>query len=195
MGSVRAGSLLPAGRCAGGDRRRRLSLHLLLTAACCCVVQSGVSRVDGSASGASNARHTLVFDGDCGFCSQCARFAARRLPTGVDVIAWQEVPRLADYGLTMDQVERGVCWVDRSGVVWDRHRGVARILVAMGRGWAVLGMVMDLPGLRIAAAVGYRLVARYRHLLPGGTPACRVAGRSSTARAEHETGGGAGRIP
>jgi hypothetical protein len=30
------------------------------------------------------------------------------------------------------------------------------------------------PPFSIAAAIGYRLVARYRYLLPGGTPACAV---------------------
>jgi hypothetical protein len=33
---------------------------------------------------------------------------------------------------------------------------------------------MALPGIRQLAGVVYRLVAKYRHKLPGGTPACKL---------------------
>jgi predicted DCC family thiol-disulfide oxidoreductase YuxK len=33
---------------------------------------------------------------------------------------------------------------------------------------------MRLPGLRQLSAWGYRMVARNRHRLPGGTPACEM---------------------
>jgi hypothetical protein len=32
-----------------------------------------------------------------------------------------------------------------------------------------------LPGIRAVAAVLYRLIARIRHLMPGGSSACKVA--------------------
>jgi hypothetical protein len=33
---------------------------------------------------------------------------------------------------------------------------------------------MGLPGIRQSAGLVYRLIARYRHKMPGGTPACRL---------------------
>jgi predicted DCC family thiol-disulfide oxidoreductase YuxK len=33
---------------------------------------------------------------------------------------------------------------------------------------------MNVPGVRQIAGFVYRLVAKYRHRLPGGTPACKL---------------------
>ena len=35
------------------------------------------------------ARPVFLFDGDCAFCSTCARFIERRIPTSAFVEAWQ----------------------------------------------------------------------------------------------------------
>jgi len=43
-----------------------------------------------------------------------------------------------------------------------------------GRPWRFLGHLLVTPPFSWVAAVGYALVARYRHLLPGGTPACAL---------------------
>ncbi len=40
--------------------------------------------------------------------------------------------------------------------------------------WAVAGRILLAPPVSWVAPLGYRLVARYRHRLPGGTPACKV---------------------
>jgi predicted DCC family thiol-disulfide oxidoreductase YuxK len=37
-----------------------------------------------------------------------------------------------------------------------------------------VGRILLSPPMRPLAAVGYRIVARYRYRLPGATPACRV---------------------
>jgi len=41
-------------------------------------------------------------------------------------------------------------------------------------GWRFLGILMDTPPFSLFANLGYRLVARFRYLLPGATPACKV---------------------
>src|SRR3712207_1142233 len=38
---------------------------------------------------ASATRPTFVYDGDCAFCTACARFIERRIPADVDVVPWQ----------------------------------------------------------------------------------------------------------
>lgn len=45
-------------------------------------------------------------------------------------------------------------------------------------GWRFLGVLLDTPPFSWLAAAGYALVARYRYLLPGGTPACRIGSAS-----------------
>src|SRR5207248_7918382 len=45
---------------------------------------------------------TLVFDGDCGFCTATARFIERRIPTSARVVPWQRLD-LDDVGLTREQ--------------------------------------------------------------------------------------------
>lgn len=114
----------------------------------------------------------LVFDGDCAFCTASARWVERRLPTGAVVVPWQRAD-LPALGLTPEDVATSVWWIDGDG----RHRGevaVARALVAAGRPWSVIGRLLLARAVRPLAGAGYRLVARNRHRLPGGTAACRL---------------------
>lgn len=116
----------------------------------------------------------LIYDGDCGFCTVSAKWAERRLPAGTPVVAWQQLDDLAERGLSVDDVTSAAYWVDREGRNHRGEQGVAAALVAIGGGWAVVGRVMAAPPVRWLAAPVYRLVARYRHRLPGGTAACRL---------------------
>jgi predicted DCC family thiol-disulfide oxidoreductase YuxK len=118
-------------------------------------------------------RPMLIFDGDCGFCTTTANWAGRRLPDDVRVVAWQFV-ELDDLGLTVDDVTTAAWWVDRWGHAHRGAQAAARALVAMGAPWAALGWIGRVPPASWVAAGLYRLVARYRYRLPGGTPACRL---------------------
>jgi len=114
----------------------------------------------------------LVFDGDCGFCTTSAAIA-RRLAPGLTVVPWQRVD-LASLGLDVAACADAVQLVRDDGTHVSGAAAVAGVLRAAGGLWAALGRLMDLPGLRVVAAAAYRVVARNRHLLPGGTPACRT---------------------
>ena len=116
---------------------------------------------------------TLVFDGDCAFCTRCADVARRVLPAEVQVSAWQ-LTDLAALGTDAERARTEVLWVDRDGAVSGGAPAVARALRAAGRGWAVLGVLLSVPPLRWLAPPVYRLVAANRHRLPGGTAACRL---------------------
>ena len=76
-------------------------------------------------------------------------------------------------GLTRDEVRSAAWWVDELG----RSRGhfaIARALT-FGSGWsAVAGHALLVPPFRWIGAAVYPAVARWRHRLPGGTPACRI---------------------
>jgi len=115
----------------------------------------------------------LVFDGDCAFCSSCARLLERIGPEA-EIIAWQ-LADLGELGITSEQAAEAVSWVEPDGTVRTGHEAIAAVLGAAGRPWRVAGRVMLLPVVSPLAAVGYRLVARNRHRLPGGTPACSAS--------------------
>ncbi len=114
---------------------------------------------------------TLVFDGDCGFCTTSAGWA-RRIAPGAAVVAWQQADLAA---LGVDRAAAAaVQYVDAGGRVSGGAAAVASYLVGAGRVWRLLGWFLLLPGVRAVAALGYRLVADNRYRLPGGTPACRL---------------------
>ncbi|WP_369136802.1 thiol-disulfide oxidoreductase DCC family protein [Modestobacter versicolor] len=116
---------------------------------------------------------TLVFDGDCAFCTRSADLARRALPPDVDVVAWQFAD-LAALGTTAARAQTEVLWVDRDGAVSGGAPAVARALRAAGLPWSVPGWVLTVPPVRWVAPFVYRLVAANRYRLPGGTPACRT---------------------
>jgi predicted DCC family thiol-disulfide oxidoreductase YuxK len=119
-------------------------------------------------------RPTLVYDGDCGFCTRCAEWIRPRIPQGHDVVAWQELPDLEALGLTAADVARASYWIDADGRPHGGERGVAMALNEIGGFWTVVGRMLLLPPIRTLAAPLYGLIARYRHRLPGGSAACNV---------------------
>jgi predicted DCC family thiol-disulfide oxidoreductase YuxK len=115
---------------------------------------------------------TLVYDGDCGFCTTSAG-VARRIGRGVTTEAWQ-LADLERLGVSSAEAAGAVQFVSAGGAVSSGAEAVARFLVAAGGAWAAVGRLLLLPGVRHVAAGVYRVVARFRYRLPGGTPACRL---------------------
>ena len=117
-------------------------------------------------------RPVLIYDGDCGFCTTCARFLERIGPDA-DIVAWQ-LTDLAELGLTEEQAADAVQWVAVDGTVRSGHEAIAAVLSSAGRIWRIAGRLIVLPGVSWLAARAYRLTADNRYRLPGGTPACRM---------------------
>jgi predicted DCC family thiol-disulfide oxidoreductase YuxK len=114
----------------------------------------------------------FVYDGDCSFCTTCAEFIERRIPTHARVVPWQFAD-LDGLGLTQAQCEESVQWVssDRRGSGPD---AIALLLKDAGRWWQFAGGFLELGPVRLAAGPAYRWIADHRHLLPGGTAACSL---------------------
>jgi predicted DCC family thiol-disulfide oxidoreductase YuxK len=119
---------------------------------------------------------TFVYDGDCSFCTSCARFIERRIPSHATVVPWQfaDLPTL---GLTQAQAEEAVQWVGEDGTIASGPDAIALLLRDAGRLWQVPGRALQTTGVRAAAWPAYRWVAGHRHLLPGGTAACALPPR------------------
>jgi predicted DCC family thiol-disulfide oxidoreductase YuxK len=123
---------------------------------------------------AGRARHrpVLVFDGDCAFCTSCARLLERIGPEA-EIVAWQ-LTDLDRLGVTAAEAAEAVRWVGTDGTVRGGHEAIAAVLEAAGWPWRLAGRAILLPGISSLAAVGYRWVARNRQRLPGGTAACAI---------------------
>jgi predicted DCC family thiol-disulfide oxidoreductase YuxK len=118
----------------------------------------------------------LIYDGDCGFCTSCANWLAARWHGPARAVPWQFLAddELSAFGLTRAETRAAVWWIDGEGRASRGSAAIARALTA-GSGWpAAVGHVLLVPPASWIGAAAYPLVARWRHLLPGGTPACRL---------------------
>jgi predicted DCC family thiol-disulfide oxidoreductase YuxK len=118
----------------------------------------------------------LIFDGDCGFCTNTANYIKANSSVEIDVQPWQWL-ELADYGLTKEQASAKVQMVV-NGKNFAGHKAFAKMLRIQKQWWfKVLGGLMVTPPFSWGARVAYYFVAKYRHKLPGGTPACELKPR------------------
>ena len=122
-------------------------------------------------------RPELIYDGDCGFCTASASWLSRRW-SGADApraIPWQELSaeRAGQLQLSPDDFAGSAWWVD-GDCVEGGSRAIAHALEASHGLWAVAGRTLLVPPVSWVAPLGYRVVARYRHLLLRGTSACKT---------------------
>lgn len=114
----------------------------------------------------------LIFDGDCGFCSSCVDVVKRYVNVDVQYLPYQRAD-LTALGLTAEQCAESVKFRDARGRWHSGSAAIGRLLLGSGVVWRPLGALIVAPGMRLFAEAVYRVVARYRHRLPGGTPACQ----------------------
>lgn len=112
---------------------------------------------------------TVIFDGGCGFCTRWVQWAIEHAREPFAAVPYQAASP-DRYGLTFDQARESVWWIE-DNVQLDGHRAVARILRACRAPWPVLGRALAAPPISWAAALGYEVVSRMRHRLPGARPA------------------------
>jgi len=116
----------------------------------------------------------LVFDGDCAFCSGVVE-------TLRDVLPWMP-ETTPSHGANLDEL--GLSQWDVDHYVWyltDRHHYAGHLaLSALLRSQPApvlrfAGWLLATAPFSLLAAGAYAIIARYRHVLPGGTPACAIA--------------------
>lgn len=122
----------------------------------------------------------LVFDGDCGFCTTSASWVKGHLSDPAEVVPWQLLgdKGLSDLGLTADLASAAAWWVDPGGGLHDGGQAIGKALAHCRRPWRWVGTVILVPPGRWLASLLYPVIARNRHRLPGGTPACRIDSRT-----------------
>jgi predicted DCC family thiol-disulfide oxidoreductase YuxK len=116
----------------------------------------------------SRVRPVLIYDGDCDICVRLVEEATDRLDADVDYVPLREAP-LTTYGVSAAEARHSVVWVSVGGRIGHGSEAAARLLVASGGAWTLLGRLLLAPPFSFAAAGVYWVVARYRshlHLPP-----------------------------
>lgn len=114
----------------------------------------------------------LAYDGDCGFCQSSVDRIRSLAAPALEAVPWQFLPA-GTTGEHLERLDREVLLLRGGTVLAGGADAVARWLGSSPSGAARLtGAVLRLPGVRLCARLVYRWVARNRHRLPGGTPAC-----------------------
>ena len=83
-----------------------------------------------------------------------------------DSVAWQDTD-LDRLGLTADECNVAVQYVDRDLRVSGGSDAVARILIVAGLPFSIAGRAMLMPVVRTVAGAAYRWVAENRHRFRG----------------------------
>jgi predicted DCC family thiol-disulfide oxidoreductase YuxK len=115
---------------------------------------------------------TLIFDGDCGFCTRSRDLLVkldRRHRIRTVPLQRPGVPELA--GVSREELRSSVYWLAEDGTTCS---GAAAVNAALS---AALGSriplwIYRLPGVRALQEAAYRWVSANRHRLPGATPWC-----------------------
>lgn len=117
-------------------------------------------------------QRTLIYDADCGFCTRSARWLAQS--ESVTIKPWQGIQDLAALGLTEEMVSEAAYWADGGEVIASAEAAIASALIARGGIWKAVGGFILLPGIRSIGSRVYKVIARNRHAMPGGTDACKL---------------------
>ena len=111
----------------------------------------------------ADGRVTLVYDGECEFCTRLARWVERQDRRGrVSVRANQEAGAIESLGLTRAEVDRAAWVVEPGGRKFEGAAAINRVLRELGGVWSVLGFLYLVPPVRWVEDRYYRRVARRR---------------------------------
>jgi predicted DCC family thiol-disulfide oxidoreductase YuxK len=121
----------------------------------------------------------LIYDGDCGFCTQSKNWIMERIVDGSVATPTQRIPpvRRKELGLSDADLASAAYWVDADGRTYRGARGIGHALRHTRQPWRSAGWVLGSPPVGIAIEPIYRVIARNRHRMPGATEACRLDDR------------------
>lgn len=117
----------------------------------------------------------FVFDGDCSFCSSSARLLDRLTNQNLNIQPYQFLD-LEAVGVRIEDAQSAVQFVHK-GERYSGARAIGEALVASKTVWSIAGWLVKAPVVLSFAELVYLLVAKNRHRLPGGTPACELKRR------------------
>ncbi len=94
-----------------------------------------------------------------------------------EVCSWQSIKDLSQYSLTEQEVRERVYFIHESGRAIGAAAGLSEVGLHMKQPWRLIALIVRLPVLSNLVELIYRLVARNRHRLPGGSDECTINNR------------------
>jgi predicted DCC family thiol-disulfide oxidoreductase YuxK len=106
---------------------------------------------------------TLVYDGECEFCTRRARWVESQDRRGrVSVRPNQEAGLIESLGLTPEQVSRAAWAVESDGRKFEGAAAINRVLRELGGVWALVASLYQVPPVRWVEDRYYARVAKRR---------------------------------
>lgn len=119
----------------------------------------------------------LIYDGSCGFCTTAQEWIMVRMADASAATPVHAFPadRRTALGLSQADLASAVTWLGSDGRTYRGARAVGHALRHARQPWRAIGWPLGSAVGGWVASPAYRLVARYRHKLPGATPNCVTA--------------------
>lgn len=118
----------------------------------------------------------FIIDGDCSFCSSSARLLDRLTHQKLNIQPYQHLD-LDGVGIRLEDAQNAVQFLDR-GERYSGARAIGEALASAKTPWSIAGWFIKTPVILSFAELVYLLIAKNRHRLPGGTPACELKPKS-----------------
>lgn len=122
--------------------------------------------------GAHPAHLTVIFDGECGFCTRSAAWLTRLDRRGRLVLRPYQRPGLERFGVSETQANASV-WVVGGGVTTSGAKAIS-VALDVALGTRLFRWVYRCRPLGWVGEKAYAWVARNRHRLPGVRPWCET---------------------
>ncbi len=115
----------------------------------------------------------LVVDGDCGFCIASVTWIKKNWVENLNFIEYQkaDLPRL---GLSEEDCRKEVQFVHENRTFSGAAAYPKLLKLAPKRSVRFLGSFLGAPFIRIFVRMAYKLIARNRSKLPGGSAYCEI---------------------
>jgi len=107
----------------------------------------------------------VIYDGRCGFCHAVLSALSERWRLPGQLVPWQAVD-LGTFGISAGEAARQMWYIgpDRAA---SGALGFSAWLRGAGGLVGAVGLVLELPVLRLGSSLMYSIVARYRYQIPG----------------------------
>lgn len=115
----------------------------------------------------------LIFDGDCGFCTSSIKLIKKLIHKHPEIKPYQQTD-LPSLGISREECQSAIKFFQESERIFSGAQAFAQFLKLSSPPWKLIGYFLDLPGIKWFSEFVYRLIARNRYHLPGGTPACEL---------------------
>ena len=115
----------------------------------------------------------LIYDGDCGICTDSARWTKKHVldRSVVEITPFQALDYEA-YGLTLDDVSNAAWWIDPDGTRHRGHLAAVRVMEHCSLRWRIAARVLGTWPISVGAGALYKWVAENRQRLSKGDAVC-----------------------